>query len=133
MRQVYPTPETVNDVVLYNVLVDVDNSQQELMLTMTVQMFFVLDEAKNVPVVPLNALQPAKDGADGSYVAQVQGANGIERRNVKIGVASRSHAAVASGLEVGDKVILPQTETARPANGGAAGGAAGGPRMGARL
>lgn len=32
VRQILPTPETVNDVVLYNVLVDVDNKDRQLML-----------------------------------------------------------------------------------------------------
>lgn len=129
VRQVYPTPETVNDVVLYNVLVDVDNSEQELMLTMTVQMFFVLGEMRDVPVVPLSALQSAKDGNDGFYVVQVQTANGIEQRNVKIGVSSRSSAGVVSGLEVGDKVIIQQAGASEAVNARASGG----PPMGARL
>jgi membrane fusion protein, macrolide-specific efflux system len=129
VRQVYPTPETVNDVVLYNVLVDVDNSKQELMLTMTVQMFFVLDEARNVPLVPLNTLQSARNGDDTSYVAQVQNANGIVQRNVKVGVTSRSHAAIVSGLEVGDKVIVPQADAAKSGSVSTDGK----PPMGARL
>lgn len=132
VRQVMPTPETVNDLVLYNVLVDVDNREQELMLTMTVQVFFVLDEARGVPVVPLNALQSAKGADANSYVANVQTDSGIVARNVRTGVVSRSSAAVVSGLEVGDKVVVPQSDSAKAGSAGAA-TKPGGPGMGPRL
>lgn len=59
VRQVQPTPTTTNDVVLYNVLVDVDNRERALLPAMTVQAFFVLAEAKDAIIVPLSALKPA--------------------------------------------------------------------------
>lgn len=65
VRQVMPTPETVNDVVLYNILVDVDNTEQELMTDMTVQVFFVLEQARDVPLVPMVALQADPAGKRG--------------------------------------------------------------------
>ncbi|MES2536222.1 MAG: efflux RND transporter periplasmic adaptor subunit [Pseudomonadota bacterium] len=130
VRQVMPTPETVNDVVLYNILVDVDNSDQQLMSDMTVQIFFVLEQAKDVPLVPLAALRqrPGKDPS--MYSARVQTEQGIERRTVKVGVVSRTNASVVSGLAVGDKVVLPQVEAgaapgAAPGAGGGGGGAGG--------
>lgn len=127
VRQVMPTPETVNDVVLYNVLVDVDNRNQVLMTDMTVQVFFVLDEAKGMPVVPLNALQSAK-GKDGSlYEAHVATAKGVEPRTVSVGVTNRTTAAVVSGLSVGDKVVVPQPEPSTTPSGSNR------PRMGPRL
>jgi macrolide-specific efflux system membrane fusion protein len=131
VRQVMPTPETVNDVVLYNVLVDVDNREQQLMTDMTVQVFFVLDSAKDVPVVPLSALQPARGGDPTLYQARVANGDDIALRTVKVGVTSRTSAAVVSGLNVGDKVIVPEVE---PAKAGApqAGGRRGA-SMGARL
>lgn len=58
VRQVQPTPTTTNDVVLYNVLVDVDNHERALLPAMTVQAFFVLAEARDAVVVPLGALKP---------------------------------------------------------------------------
>lgn len=58
VRQVQPTPTTTNDVVLYNVLLDVDNPERKLLPAMTVQAFFVQAEAKGALLVPLSALQP---------------------------------------------------------------------------
>lgn len=130
VRQVMPTPETVNDVVLYNVLVDVDNRQRELMSTMTVQVFFVLEEARKVPVVALHALRPAPGKDRDLYVARVVTGDRIEQRMVKIGVSGRTNAAVVSGLTVGDKVVIPQVEaTNSDANAKAGGPPAMGPRL----
>ncbi|MCF8495693.1 MAG: efflux RND transporter periplasmic adaptor subunit, partial [Alphaproteobacteria bacterium] len=49
VRQILPSPEEINDVVLYNVLVDVDNTDRQLMTGMTTQMFFVTGHAEKVP------------------------------------------------------------------------------------
>ena len=41
LRQINPTPEVVNNVVLYNALFDVENPDRALMTQMTAQVFFV--------------------------------------------------------------------------------------------
>ena len=56
VRQVMPTPETVNNVVLYNALFDVDNADRQLMTQMSAQVFFVLAQAKDALLVPVAAL-----------------------------------------------------------------------------
>src|SRR5690625_100197 len=56
LRQVLPTPEEVNNVILYTALFDVENSSGELMTDMTVLVFFVLSEAENVLSVPSSAV-----------------------------------------------------------------------------
>ncbi len=171
VRQVMPTPETVNDVVLYNVLVDVDNTEQALMTEMTVQVFFVLGEVRDAVLVPLAALKPikAREGGKGRdagqaqepasdqpptrdkaqapakasdattaqvesrgrgrnldsarpretslYEAQVLTPDGIQTRQVKVGITNRTTAAVLEGLTVGEKVVVAQTA---PGKAGAA-------------
>jgi macrolide-specific efflux system membrane fusion protein len=111
LRQVLPTPEVLNNVVLYNALFDVPNPNRELMTQMSAQVFFVSAAAKNVPLVPMAALRPARrdDNAPrGSYVAKVMKADGtIEDRIVAIGVGNRVAAEVKSGLAVGEQVVLP--------------------------
>ncbi|MDD3764752.1 MAG: efflux RND transporter periplasmic adaptor subunit [Nevskiales bacterium] len=103
VRQVQPTPEIENDVVLYNVLIDVDNAEQLLLPSMTVQVFFVLGEARDVPLVPINALSP---GEGGTYRATVLAGKKTEPRSVTIGVSNRTTAEVVSGLEVGEHVLV---------------------------
>lgn len=108
VRQIQPTPEIINDVVLYNVLVDVENEDRTLMTGMTTQMFFVLASATDVPVVPLAALKkhiPEKDTELGmAYRVIVKEGDAPEPRIVIISTSDRTHAAVAEGLEVGDTV-----------------------------
>lgn len=131
VRQVMPTPETVNDVVLYNVLVDVDNREQQLMTDMTVQVFFVLDAAKGVPLVPLSALQPARGNDPSLYQARVANGDDVALHAVKVGVTSRTSAAVVSGLNIGDKVVVPEVEPTKA--GASQPGGRRGPSMGPRL
>jgi macrolide-specific efflux system membrane fusion protein len=105
VRQILPTPETVNDVILYNALTDVANPDNKLMTSMTAQVFFVLGEAKDALLVPVAALRPARQGAEGAYTVQVMRGSRAERREVKIGLQTRTSAEVLSGLKQGDIVV----------------------------
>lgn len=57
VRQVLPTPEVLNDVVLYKALVDVENPEGRLKPQMTAQVFFVTGQAENAVLVPVTAIQ----------------------------------------------------------------------------
>jgi macrolide-specific efflux system membrane fusion protein len=130
VRQVMPTPEIVNDVVLYNVLVDVDNGDQALMIDMTVQVFFVLDEARDVPVVPVSALKPVKGKEPNLFTVDVACPDGTAQRTVRTGVTNRTMAAIASGVSVGDVLVVAQSgrNESKP-SAGRPGGMRGGPRL----
>lgn len=67
LRKINPTPETVNNVVLYNALFDVENPHGDLMTQMTAQTFFVVAAADNVIRVPVSAFPrpPVRPGAGG--------------------------------------------------------------------
>lgn len=110
IRQILPSPETVNDVVLYNILVDVDNKDRQLMTGMTTQMFFVLGSAKDVMIIPASALirrLPSADTDDGmAYEVQVMQGRQPVARTVIIGLADRMNAEVKAGLSQGEKVIV---------------------------
>jgi macrolide-specific efflux system membrane fusion protein len=58
LRQIPPTPTVVNNVVLYDALFDVENTNQTLMTQMTAQVFFVVSSARDSVLVPLTALRP---------------------------------------------------------------------------
>jgi membrane fusion protein, macrolide-specific efflux system len=106
VRQILPTPETVNDVVLYNVLIDVENDDGVLMTSMTAQVFFVLGEAKQVPLIPITALGKKQPGSDDEYLVRVMTAKGPEARAVKVGLIDRKSVQIVDGLAVGDLVVL---------------------------
>ncbi len=88
LRQIPPTPTVVNNVVLYDALFDVANTDQTLMTQMTAQVFFVASGAKDAVLVPLTALRPVAAGgppsaprvsgtgaADGKGAARASGAD----------------------------------------------------------
>jgi macrolide-specific efflux system membrane fusion protein len=113
LKQILPTPEILNNVVLYNALFDVPNPTNELMTQMSAQVFFVSASAKDVPVVPVSALRPAGKGARGEaggsqrFMVKVVAADGtIEDRLITIGVMNRVAAEVRSGIEPGETVVI---------------------------
>ena len=92
-------------VVLYTVLLDVDNSDNALMAEMTTQVFFIAGAAKDVLTVPVAALQ----GVSGSdrQIARVVAANGsIEAREVRLGLSDRLRVEVLDGLHEGDHLLI---------------------------
>lgn len=114
VRQIQPTPTIENDVVLYNVLIDAANDDGLLMPDMTVQVFFVLGEAKGVPVASLAALEPKKQGGRGAYTATVITEAGQEKRDVKVGLMTRTEAQIVSGLEVGEQLLVTAAAAPTP-------------------
>ena len=116
VRQILPTPEEINDVVLYNVLVDVNNKDKSLLPGMTTQMFFILAEAKDALVIPVSALgQPVPDkntDTASAYKIKALNKNGQpEERIVLISLTDRTQAAIESGLEEDDIVIKTNKAT----------------------
>jgi len=105
LRQVLPTPEVVNNVVLYNALFDVPNPDRVLMSQMTAQVFFVLARADDALLVPMAALGPVR--GNGASTVHVVGRGGkVEQRAVTVGVRHRISAEVLSGLREGERVVL---------------------------
>ncbi|MES2626347.1 MAG: efflux RND transporter periplasmic adaptor subunit [Pseudomonadota bacterium] len=56
LRQILPTPEVLNNVVLYTGLFDIDNADGALLSEMTAQVYFITSAAENVLTVPMGAL-----------------------------------------------------------------------------
>ncbi|MEX5548829.1 efflux RND transporter periplasmic adaptor subunit [Pseudomonas pergaminensis] len=92
-------------VVLYTVLLDVDNSDNALMAEMTTQVFFVASQAKDTLTAPVAALQGTSDASQ--QIAQVVGKNGrIEQRQVQVGISDRLRVQVLAGLNEGDQLLI---------------------------
>ena len=95
LRQINPTPEVLNNVVLFNALFDVPNPDGALMTQMTAQVFFVVAEAKDALVVPLAAVSRGGD------VQVLREDGSLETREVKLGTRNRVMAQVLAGLQPG--------------------------------
>jgi len=140
VRQIMPTPENVNNVILYNVLFDADNPDGALKSQMTAQVFFVNNKSENALVVPVAALQPAKSAAKGKedrsvgattrkpqgrvFLVRVLKDGKVEQRQVTVGISTRTMAEVLAGLSEGDTVVVGTAD-----NGGGQGRPAGTPRL----
>ena len=125
LRQILPTPEVVNNVVLYTALFEVDNVGGELMTQMTAQVFFVIAGKENVVNVPIAALQRFKPREKLYKVTLVDAGGGQQEREVKIGVQNRVAAEVVSGLKEGDRVVAgtkSQATSSTQRNGNRPGG-----------
>ena len=131
LRQINPTPTVLNNVVLYDSLFDVPNEDGALMTQMTAQVFFLIDEAKDVLVVPTGSLHFGKREAapSGDKGANANGARrakredgsarrggeatlrvlkddgSLEERTVKVGVMNRVSAQVVEGVKEGEQVV----------------------------
>jgi macrolide-specific efflux system membrane fusion protein len=136
LLQIQPTPNVVNNVVLYPALFDVANPDGKLMTQMSAQVFFVVAGVKNAVTVPVAALhQPGEraakteadpdmaDPATGDdmrsvatggdsddakpYFVRLLDAKGHPvRRPVWIGISNRVSAEVLDGLQPGDVVVV---------------------------
>lgn len=115
VRQILPTPETINDVVLYNALVDAKNEDRQLMTGMSTQMFFDLGRAEDVLLIPSSALgkklppETCEQG-QGYSVRVKQGQHDTAEKDVCIGLMSRTDAEVVSGLSQGELVAVPERQ-----------------------
>lgn len=127
VRQVLPTPTVLNDVVLYQVLIDVDNPNQVLMDAMTTQVFFVQAKERNALSVPLAAVK----GRNRNKFVMVKQGDEVVRTPVKVGIKNRTHIQILDGLSEGDEVVVGRVDGnglpgagmrrspgAQPSNGG---------------
>lgn len=117
--QVLPTPDTVNDVVLYNVLIDVPNTERLLMTSMSAQVFFMLGSAKDALLVPAAAVRPARNaqrGARNEATVRVLVDGQPQVRPVKTGLSSRNQVQILEGLKEGDLVVTSPDPAALQAN-----------------
>ncbi|QKZ04405.1 MULTISPECIES: efflux RND transporter periplasmic adaptor subunit [Pseudomonas] len=98
-------------VVLYTVLLDVDNADNTLMADMTAQVFFVAGSAHDVLTAPIAALQ-GKSDEHGMRTAQVLADNGqVQQRSVRIGLSDRLRVQILDGLQEGDRLLVGPTGT----------------------
>ncbi len=131
LRTIEPAPESIeqesatatstsssSEAIYYNALFEVPNPDGELRISMTAQVYVVLEEASQALIIPSAALGTAT--ADGSHVVQVVDKDGRPQpRTVKIGINNNVAAQVLSGLQAGERVVVGEAEAgAAPAGSG---------------
>jgi membrane fusion protein, macrolide-specific efflux system len=124
VRQILPAPQIVNEVVLYDVLIDVKNEGRQLMTGMTTQVFFIFGKAENVTIAPAEVLTHRlidQDNDSGkAYRVTVVTDKGREQRVIHVGLQTRTQAEVTAGLNPGERILVnrPQGATATAQNSG---------------
>ncbi len=97
-------------VVLYTVLLDVDNHDQALMPEMTTQVFFVAGQARDVLLAPIVALQgTAESERQTAHIVTTSGK--VEPREIRTGISDRLRVEIIDGVNEGDHLLIG------PANG----------------
>ncbi|MFT5034307.1 MAG: macrolide-specific efflux system membrane fusion protein [Litorivivens sp.] len=117
LRSVEPAPDSIvtdtatsvntANAIYYNGLLDVPNPDGLLRISMTAQVYIVLNEAKGVITIPSAAItQSGRRGAASVRLVTAEGK--AEKREVKVGIDNNVNAQILEGLAVGDKVVLSE-------------------------
>lgn len=120
LRAIEPAPDAINtdttssssssssnsasssNAIYYNGLFDVANPDGTLRISMTAQVYIVLDKAEHAVVIPATAL-------NGDWVQIEDKSGSLVRRPVKVGINNHVDAQIISGVQPGEKVIISQT------------------------
>ncbi|AJJ09429.1 efflux transporter, RND family, MFP subunit [Yersinia rohdei] len=126
LRAIEPAPDSINDetttssstsssssttstAIYYNGLFDVANPNGALRISMTAQVYIVLNKAEDAIVIPATALE----NNNGHHQVQVVDGKGkITVRKVTVGLNNNVDAQILSGLQAGEQVIVSQASTA---------------------
>lgn len=125
LRQILPTPEVINNVVLFNALFDVPNQDGQLLPQMSAQVFFINESAEDVLTIPVAALgKPLRNQSESApprgsrYEIQVLDNQGrAQPRTITVGTRNRVLAEVIDGLTEGERVITSGLPSAQNAQG----------------
>lgn len=106
VSRISPNGEKIDNVVTYEVIIELENADRQLRPSMTANVDIIVAEAKNVVVLPLIALNRESEDPevrvrqeDGEYVP----------RKIRLGLKNESNVAVLEGLREGEQVLLPKS------------------------
>ncbi|MDR2726942.1 MAG: efflux RND transporter periplasmic adaptor subunit, partial [Deltaproteobacteria bacterium] len=104
VQNILPSYTKENDVILYNVTFDVKNPDRIFLPAMNTQVFFVLSQAKGSLSLPVQVLPVSARDAKKAILTVVTANKREERREVVLGVRTRTTVEVLDGLKEGDAV-----------------------------
>lgn len=106
VAKIAPQGEKINNVVTYEVTIEITDPDSDLKPLMTANIDIITDVAKNVLFLPVEALF-RENGEDTVYVR-----NGNQRvpRRIRIGLRTETVAVIQEGLTEGEVVVIPLRE-----------------------
>lgn len=112
------------NVVTYETIIYLDNSEGLLRSGMTVDVEILCESRENTLVIPFTALQ--EEGGR-TFVLVKKGEKETERRPVKVGLRSETMVEIVEGLQEGDEVVAALGSKSQATSSGPGGPGAGGP------
>lgn len=120
LRDIEPAPDSINAdttgvqnsgtnsnaAVYYNGLFDVDNGDGNLRISMTAQVYIVLGAAKNVLLIPNQALHYDTAGSNKAVVFTLNSRGKIIPKTVETGISDDMQSQIVSGLAENETVVV---------------------------
>jgi HlyD family secretion protein len=106
VTKISPMGVEKDNVTTFEVRVSIDNSKGELKSQMTANAEIILDEHKNVLIVPEGALMYDKNRKASIEIPDPGAKNGKRKVNVTVGISNGSKTELLSGLKEGQQVVL---------------------------
>ena len=120
VQQIRLSPTVESNVVMYTVVIEVDNSSRKLLPGMTASVSIEIEHAEDVPLLPAMVLQFKPSAALRKTTDEVPNPDAMKNEDVVYqfvkgrlkpivitkGISDMTKIEIKSGLDVGDKVIL---------------------------
>lgn len=116
LRAIEPAPDTISedttstssttDAIYYNGLFDAPNEDGKLRISMTTEVYIVLNESKNALTIPSTALGEPTGENQYNIMVHNKTTGHTSPRTVKIGINNNVNAEVLSGLNDNDIVVV---------------------------
>jgi HlyD family secretion protein len=106
VTKISPLGVEKDNVTTFEVRVSIQNPGGELKANMTANAEVILEEKKNVLMVPESAVVYDKDRKPSLEVPDPKAENGRRKVAVKLGISNGVKTEIAEGLKEGDKVVL---------------------------
>jgi HlyD family secretion protein len=106
VTKIAPLGVEKDNVTTFEVRVSIDNPGGELKAMMTANAEIILDEHKNVLMIPEGALMYDKDKNASVEVPDPHGKDGKRKVAVKVGISNGAKTEILSGLKEGQQVVL---------------------------
>jgi HlyD family secretion protein len=107
VKRIDPMGKELNNVTTFEVRVTISNPQGKLRANMTANAEIVLEERKNVLLVPEAALVYDKDKNASVQLLDPKTKTGWRKTPLKVGISNGQRTEVAQGINEGDKLVLP--------------------------
>ena len=108
VTKISPMGAEKDNVTTFEVRVSITNPGGELKAEMTANAEIILDEHKNVLMIPEGAILYDKDKKASTEVPDPKGKEGKRKVALTIGISNGAKTEVLSGVKEGDQVVLQQ-------------------------